>query len=486
MLTSDLELRDRGEARGWLAAGLCLMRLGHVDAGELTLVGPWIVDTLSERGALPPVGVIADIGHLLAGRGLRGIRALPAIEARLSAAVRAYEDHLLGRLEASPRLDELIDAFAPLDERLRARAVALVTGRLLSRLGSGGLVALAPGVVRELAAAPFDETAHAGLEALTSDQVIVANLAAGYEALVAGARRTGNLIDDADVFLVANVAVLGDLTQRLAIEQMAEVAGELARGLPRRMKPRRSHVRRVSSALAEEDSYPAGGFSSISTTGSIENLVVSELIYMEEDAPERIDLFDLRYAEGELLYYLRDDSRHMRNRRAITFAIAPDLVEARVADPGIRWQRLVIALGAVACAIGRLADWLDSEAVAIRVAFVDDPVAGPVLAAERGLCELLCRAWIERGIVEVTTARDLAAEAALAIDRAGEGDSDLIVVTAGAAEIPLPTSVWSATLSLAGAAPRLRWRHRQERPPESADAWDGWQTAIRDLLTEMV
>ena len=56
--------------------------------------------------------------------------------------------------------------------------------------------------------------------------------------------------------------------------------------------------------LEEESAFPVGGFSSISTVGSLENLVTSELIYMDDPndpASERPDQFDVRFVEGDLL-----------------------------------------------------------------------------------------------------------------------------------------------------------------------------------------
>ena len=92
------------------------------------------------------------------------------------------------------------------------------------------------------------------------------------------------------------------------------------------------------TSLTDEDHYPTGGFSSIATTGTMENLVISELIYMEDpadkDAAGGVDLFDLRYAEGELLYYTRDESQFVRDHRAVGFALSSDLTRARIKDRG--------------------------------------------------------------------------------------------------------------------------------------------------------
>src|SRR5690349_22712781 len=101
----------------------------------------------------------------------------------------------------------------------------------------------------------------------------------------------------------------------------------------------------MPSHLEDDAAFPQGGFSSVSNVGSLENLVTSELVYMEDDAG--LDLFDMRYVEGELLYYTRDESLVVRRRRRVTFALLPGLTEARVKDAGLRWQRGVLVLGLV-------------------------------------------------------------------------------------------------------------------------------------------
>ncbi|MFP2927326.1 hypothetical protein ACLESO_19440 [Pyxidicoccus sp. 3LG] len=179
----------------------------------------------------------------------------------------------------------------------------------------------------------------------------------------------------------------------MALEQAVEAAEALSRTLPPKLR-----ARPVSgptpTTLEDEAAFPQGGFASVSNVGSLENLVTSELVYME-DEPD-LDLFDVRYVEGELLYYTRDESVAVRRRRVITFVLLPGLADARVKDAGLRWQRAVVALGLVLCLVRRLSKWLGHEDLRFRVVFPQDGTGTAPLEAERGLCELLLREWRAR------------------------------------------------------------------------------------------
>ena len=80
----------------WLAAGHCLTRLGGGLHMRTRGMAPWIADVLAETGTLPPVGVVTDLGQLFAGQLLVDAAPLPPVAPRLRAALRSYEDHVLG------------------------------------------------------------------------------------------------------------------------------------------------------------------------------------------------------------------------------------------------------------------------------------------------------------------------------------------------------------------------------------------------------
>lgn len=399
----------RDDQARWLSGGLKLARV--FDEKGAPRAVPWIVETIGERLGVPPVGVIADLGALLHGEPVH-TRAIATGDARLDAAIRKYEDAVLGPLARDRRVYEIAMAIEKLPDDVRARAVGIFTATLLNRIGYEGGAPIKPGPARALAKKP--DLLEGGYAALR-DERTRSEMAAGYEAIARGAKATKELVTDADVFVMENVEVLRDLEQRLAIEQLASAREALFRAMPRRIKSTRKSEGATATPKADESEYPAGGFSSISTSGSLENIVISELIYMEKGKTEHVDLFDLRYAEGELLYYTRDEAIYLRQRRYVTFVFGPELTKARVKDAGAPFQRLVLLFGVALAVIKKLTLELDAIDLRFRWVFARTEKKPSPLGAERALLELLLREERENGLVEILEATS-DEEAARAVD----------------------------------------------------------------------
>ncbi len=234
----------------------------------------------------------------------------------------------------------------------------------------------------------------------------------------------------------------------------------------------------------DEDKYPIGGFSSVSTSGSVENLVTSELIYMDDGAArDEVDLFDLRYVEGELLYYTRDESVLLRNRHVVTFALMPELSRARFKDRGARCQRLVLAMGMVLCLVRRLSEWLSREGLLFRVVFVGGEAT---LAAERELAALMLREWIEKGTAEITVVPDLPAVLADAYARSRIAESDVVVLGDGNAKAEVHPRVQVLQADFSRANPVLTGRGLHEAAGAKAFEWDAWTAALTALADRLV
>ncbi|MCW5807302.1 MAG: hypothetical protein KIT31_33410 [Deltaproteobacteria bacterium] len=271
-------------------------------------------------------------------------------------------------------------------------------------------------------------------------------------------------------------------------DHIGAAAEAIAQRLPRRLPPNREQRGARDTQLADDTLYPAGGFTAITpggSTGNIENMVSSELVYMDDG--DVVDLFSLRYVEGELLFYTRDDSVFRRHRHQIVFALDPALDDARVKDPDVPWQRLVLGLGMLVAAIRWLTEQLTHDALTIHVAF---PPKG--LAQERELFELLLAGEITAGTVTVTEQTF-----AQAIELAGGARSSLsdLVFVSMTDPPALPTrgsgkgtGMRALDLSLRSAHPAVHeLSPRKGVPPDPGpDSWIEWCEVTEDLLRWLV
>ena len=501
-MTSDaLVLRKRDEAQRWLLGGLALARLGGRGGADVLSGAEWLARAVDELAALPPPGVIVDLGHLLTVTASSRWRS-PVDEAphfgdeRLQKALGAYQDHVLDRLLADPRLDEAADAVARLPVPARPAAVARLAAALIERTGLRGTV-VSPAAARGLTARRGDELVSAGRTALHEDGALSSRLASGYEALVRAAQSTRQLLGEREVFVLEHLEVLGSAARRVAVEQIVEAAEVLGQGLPRRFRRISARRGQAPTALVDDSLYPTGGFSSVVNTGSLENLVTSELVYMEDDAEKEpspavagegstIDLFDLRYVEGELLYYMRDESAFVRRRHEIVFVFAPALAALRTKDEGLPWQRGVLALGLVLLVIRRLVEALGHEALAIEVLFARGDDGQPVLREEQELMALLLSDERERGLAKVGETPAVA-EVLEAMSpqgqRARRALTDVVVFGA-ASDLRAPANV--ATMAIDAAAPVLSWSGAGADRDLEDNALAAWQGAALELLQSMV
>lgn len=421
------ELRDPAAARAFLLGGLELARTtphrAKVDAANQ------LVATATEAGVLPPPGFVVDVATLLLGGTVLAQAPTPP-DVELARALIAYEHQVIARLAGDSRMVLAGDAVARLPRALVPAAVGLTVASILRRLGVAG-IAVPAGAMRATGSATDGD----GFAALRMGGVAIERLREGYQGLVRGARAARDLLHESDIFVLEHLDVLESLAQRIAMAHVLEAEQAIFDGIPRR-PPRRRAAGTVSTALEEEDTYPVGGFSSLTNAGSLENLVTSELVYMDDD-PE-LDLFDVRFAEGELLYYTRDEATIVRRRRTIAFVLDPSIERARARDPELPWQRTIVALAFVHATIVRLVSWLGEEDLRFHV------LVPPALCEERALLGLLLREQHERGVVEVTAGD---AESARSQIEAGatRGIAQLVVF-GGEAHAPRPIEAHSVDM----------------------------------------
>src|SRR5262249_9571710 len=252
---------------------------------------------------------------------------------------RTYEDYVLGKLYADWTFARAGDALRRYQgenqERDQARGLAFLLNQFRLRADFAG-VELSPGVIKALMESSPQEVLALGWESL-SHEGLHPLLEELYASLIAASRRTAEVLASEDVFELEHGTALADFGERLALRQVLQAAGRLEGTLPsQRIRPLAGR-QEVPTRVLDEDTYPVGGFSSLSTRGTVESLLHSQLAFMEKD--DRPDLFDVKFLRDELLYYARDENQFLRRRRTYIFALFPDLRSTRIKDPSLPYQR---------------------------------------------------------------------------------------------------------------------------------------------------
>ena len=218
--------------------------------------------------------------------------------------MRAYEDHVLGRLATDSAFERAAAAVARYQGRDRSRGLAFLVGHFLECIGFRG-VTLNPAVVKSLLQESPGELLAEGWQAVRTRG------RPGHATTVFGADHCRPAF-----------APLADSRRRLRIgashgacrsSATASRCHKWSRRQPRwkrhcpgHGRGPRFHRERSPTFLRDEEAYPVGGFSSISMRGHMESLLHSQLAYMEQGS--RPDLFDVKFLRDELLYYSRDEA----------------------------------------------------------------------------------------------------------------------------------------------------------------------------------
>jgi hypothetical protein len=473
---STSEIRDSDEARRFLVQGLWLQRVRPPTPATVRDALQWSLAVASGGEPLPPIGFIADLGTLAFGldreeRADRGNLAIPGLSA---AVARAYEDYVLGKFYADWTFERAGDALRRYQGRDRGRGLAFVINQFRARAAFDG-VHLSPAVIRAALERPPEEVLAQGWESLRGG--LMPLLAQLYESLIASARSTAEVLGPEDIFELERGTALADLGQRVALRQVLQAAERFESVLPH--QPTRISMRReeVPTQLLEEDTYPVGGFASLSNRGSLESLLFSQLAYMEKE--ERPDLFDIKYVRNELLYYSRDENQFLRRRRTFLFALFPDLEQARFKDAELPWQRTVLLAALLLAAVRRLTDWLSTDALRFEFLFVLENDSAP-LAQEEELLRMLLGEQIANGTVHLDRVHSdkLAPRIAQAARR-----SLCRALAISTRDRPLRSDAATVTrLRLAGPWPEIGCGEDALARPEAEDPIGGWSAALEQLL----
>jgi hypothetical protein len=476
------ELRDLDAARAFLAQGLWLQRVVPPTAANVRPALEWALELAAGGQPLPPIGFVADMGRVLLGsdrdgRVRRDAAGQPGLPGGLA---RTYEDLVLGKVFADWTVDRAGDAVRRYQGRDRGRGVAFVVNQFRERGDFGGVL-LSPAVIKAMLEAPADEVLARGWDGLGHGvQRLLIDL---YEQLIGAVRRMAEVLGPEDVFELEHGTALADLGQRVALRQVLQTAAKLEAGLPKHRPRPQASPREVPTRVLDEDVYPVGGFASISTRGTIESLLHSQLAFMEPRTDPRPDLFDIKFVRDELLYYSRDENQFLRRRRNFVFVLSPDLARARFKDVDLPTQRIVLTLAVLVVAVRKLTEWLSADALAFEFVFVADGEVQP-LAQEEALLAMLFREPIANGTLRLRRVDSLSAAGESVTDQARRSVSHALAV--GTTDSALAVERMDVgRLVVSGPRPRLVMADAPA-PADEGDAWEAWQGVLERLLVSWV
>ncbi|MBI1830492.1 MAG: hypothetical protein HYR84_03465 [Planctomycetes bacterium] len=475
MSMSHHELRDPAEARHFVAQGLCWQRIGAPRAEDVAAILDWASAIASEGDPLPPLGFIADVGHLVfrSDVGISDGQALAPMPI-----VRAYEDHVLGKLMTDASFERAGDALRSYKADERARGLAFVVNQMRQRLGFDGVV-IAPSVLKSLRAANADDLLREARESI-GEHGPMPLLLEMVQSLIREMRSAGSLLGQEDILELERKTAVSPFSQRLALRQVVAASARFQEALPRR--PPRSLGRRheAPTRILEEDTYPVGGFASISTRGSIESLLHSQLALMETDRP---DLFDIKYLRDKLLYYSRDENNFLRRRRTFVIALFADLAQARVKDFELPCQRIVLLLALLRTVIATWIDWLSTESLVFEILLIDAD-GRKDLAAERELLEMLLADQIANGTTAIHAVPSAMLPAHCA-QRARRSLCNCLLVSANDRTLEAGGTVVTR-LVIDKPIPAVGVGDEPLVRAEADTAWLGWAKVLETLLTAWI
>ncbi|MSU77350.1 MAG: hypothetical protein EXS16_04550 [Gemmataceae bacterium] len=474
-----IEIRDPADLRQYLLQGFCLQRIVLPRADRVAAVCDWALALAAEGEPVPPLGFVADIGHAV----FRAATSLHAETLEIAGwpatLTRAYADTVLGRLLADSMFERAGDALRTYTSADRARGLAFLIAQLRNRVGIPG-GQCSPSLLKTLRDADGDELLAEAIESFhrVGPMPMLLDF---QQQIVQAMRQAVDLLGAEDVFELERRTAVAAFGQRVALRQTLQAAAVLDATLPRQ-KPRtvgRRHE--VATNIREDDLYPVGGYSSLSTRGSIESLLHSQLVFMEKD--DRPDLFDVKFLRDELLYYARDENTFLRRRRTFLIALWPDLTVSRRKDVELPWQRIILLLAFLDVALHRSIDWLRADSLTYEILLISTD-GQYVLDTEQELLEMLFRDQIDNGTVTIQPmpAAKLPTHAAL---RSRRSLCHLLLASASPREMHID-GVDVARLTLDAPAPSLEIA--AAGPPYAAEDTPlaCWTTTLERLLTHWI
>jgi hypothetical protein len=257
-----------------------------------------------------------------------------------------FEDQVLARWVLDPTLLDAHVAIAANSEAARQGALAHAIGLALTSIDSPELVAHNPAHLRshdsylQELARNWEDTRAIGLESAPEPGWLDWALEQRHTALER--LRDHRLFNDADLWELEHYGELASESMRLALREIHRAVALVGVISPKAHAIVRRRAQEIPLSRTTSDQFPAGGLDALSTQGRFENLVRSEVGYVAEVVGNGLDLFDIRFAQGELLFYTRDESPLYDRHHHVTI-VFDQAANLRHKCPELAAQTIVLA-----------------------------------------------------------------------------------------------------------------------------------------------
>jgi hypothetical protein len=262
----------------------------------------WYADLLGLGFDKIPFFLVHDIGNLfLLGKKFRFANSEDSLRSK-------YIFNILNKIWGSFYIDEINDILNETKSKDSLIVFFLETVLKPFDFSEFPSILFSPSIVRNLG---YDLPQESSIDSQHFEELLEKVLSLFYKT------NFRKLIKSEDLFIARHFDLLGTHSERIAEKQVLEC--EKSYGAAPPIPPDfQKESPDVMVDLEDSGLFPQGGLDELSTRGVIENLVRSELVYMEKDSQE-VDLFTLKFMEGEILYYTRDEGQLLRKSRTIHF-----------------------------------------------------------------------------------------------------------------------------------------------------------------------
>ena len=315
------------------------------------------------------------------------------------AILQRYEREFLGRLLLLPALTDALEITVTAEEKVGRRQ--RVMARLFSVLGPmfESEFDLNPSYLRDSETRDLDQPRILESIERLDERAVAVHFKSldGFLRRVQQEVRWDRLLTEEDLFELTHFEELSTDHLRLGCRQILDVERRLQSSQPIQnfIIPEDGNA---DTAYLDETHYPTGGLAGLTNKGTFENLVLSELAYLtEEDAG--INLFDLRYIENELLYYMRDSGQLRRKRRTVhlVFDVGDWFLRKSI---GYDYQFSILLQGFALRLLRDLFKIFEKDSVHFHFTFL--PVGDPEhLARESGLLRVILGDFIKHEWVSI-------------------------------------------------------------------------------------